>query len=91
VTLNHEARYQLSKALRSLPWYVAFGIVFGPLVAAIFTAGWGLVLYFGYFTKDGIQLLLITAGAGAFIWLLRQFVRAAMYSWRQNHRQIVRY
>lgn len=85
--MNEEFR----KALRSLPWYLVGGWLFLPAVLAIFTFGWSLALYMApaaLFSdspgdwKLGLAMLL---GPGLIIWIPRQFIRAAIFSWRKNH------
>jgi hypothetical protein len=77
-------RNETEKALRSLPWYLAFAVLFGPLVAALFTGGWSLFLYFGYFSQPSV--LWIPLSVGGALWLLRQFWRFAAVTFVQNRR-----
>ena len=86
-----EAKDEVRKALRSLPWYLIGGYLFGPLLLAMFTAGASLLLYLFPFSmfdgypedlKAGIVSLLLP---GLIVWILRQFIRAAAFSWRRNH------
>lgn len=85
--MNDEFR----KALRSLPWYLVGGWLFLPAVLALFTAGWSLIIYlapgmlFGDKPNDLMTGVLMLLGPGLLIWIPRQFIRAAIYSWKKNH------
>lgn len=89
------------KALRSLPWYLGGSYLFAPLLAAPFTGGVSLVVYFIPFAllaslfgldlhdnRELFFLLMFLAFAPGFLfWIFRAFFRAAWFNF-QNHRQL---
>jgi len=82
-------REQVRSALRSLPWYIIGGWLFLPLVLAIFTGGASLLLYvfpFSFSNPGEFWVAVLSfVGPGLAIWIPRQFIRAATFSWRRNH------
>lgn len=83
-----EIKEEIRKALKSLPWYLVAGVIFFPVVGAVFTGGMTLVFYLLYFSGSPLAWA-SSLGAGLFVWVVRQFFRAVFFSWRRNH--IVRY
>ena len=77
------------KALRSLPWYLIGGWLLLPLPLAFFTAGASLLLYalpFGILNPGEFWVAILSfAGPGLALWIPRQFLRAAVFSWKRNH------
>lgn len=88
-----DAKAEVRKAIKSLPWYLLGGWLFLPLALALFTAGASLMLYvfpFGIFNTGEFWIAIASLiGPGLLLWIPRQFFRAALFSWKCNH--IVRY
>lgn len=87
---------EVKVALKSLPWYLVGTFLFLPLILAPFTFGGSLMLYVigpgGLFTgkhSDFVWSCIVLSVPGLLVWVLRQFFRAAVFSWKKNH--LVRY
>jgi len=87
-----EAKDEVRKALRSLPWYLVGGYLFGPLLLAMFTAGASLAIYLmpilPFYAPDKVSFSLALAAVcapGLTAWIFRQFFRAATFKWRSQH------
>src|SRR5690349_14930231 len=90
---------QFKAALKSLPWYLVGGFLFGPLILAPFTAGASLFLYIAPFTllkdrgkyvsdsayaQQQLMSVLLPLAPGLIAWILRQFWRFAFHVWWMN-------
>lgn len=81
---------QLTSAVRSIPWYIVGTFLFAPLLLALPTAGGSLAMYLApymMFTGNAKQFwgsFAIMVGPGLFLWILRQFLRAALSVYISN-------
>jgi hypothetical protein len=82
--MTHQAEQQIVKALRSLPWYMF-------LVPALFSL---LMLLFEPSVLNDTRpqngywaMMWIVAKLGFFVWVLRQLLRYAVFSWTQKFRK----
>lgn len=74
-------------ALKRLPWYIAFFVVLGPLLAAPFTAGLSLAWYYFYFARLWWMGTWIPVGVGFSFWAVRMFIFAFARHWFRDHLQ----
>src|SRR5690349_5630620 len=82
--LSYAAEQQAVKALRSLPWYMFLVPALLSLLMALFAPA---ILadtrpVYGYWA-----VMWIVAKLGFFVWVLRQLLRYAVFSWTQKFRK----
>jgi hypothetical protein len=82
--MTYEAEQQAVKALRSLPWYLFLVPALLSLLMALFAPA---ILTdtrpeYGYWA-----VMWIIAKLGLFVWVLRQLLRYAVFSWTQKFRK----
>ena len=82
--MSYEAEQQIVKALRSLPWYMFLVPALLSLLMALFSPA---ILAdtrpeYGYWA-----VMWILAKLGLFVWVLRQLLRYAVFSWTQKFRK----
>jgi hypothetical protein len=88
--MDPAAHTQFRLALGSLPWYVVGTFLFGPALLAPFTAFASLAWYVALLALFSTNITQVAGAAGMivvpglFLWILRQFVRAAVYSYVAN-------
>lgn len=88
--MTYQARREIQKALRSLPWYMFLV----PTLLALFLSLFDLPGPHSIWSDTRPQygywaLMWIVAKLGLFIWILRQLLRFAVFQYSQRMRRVL--
>jgi hypothetical protein len=80
---------QIRAALHSLPWYLGGSLLLTPLFLIPVFGFASMMLYVAYFSDQAYIAIPVGLIPGFLLWVVRQFIRAALWCWWQNHKALV--